>query len=86
MVWLLAPDADIFNFGRSLGNYFLKIILRRVIPTVIETSWHLFHLFLTYILTGIRTSIPTYTLTSTLTYTYIYICYTAPYFWTSYLR
>ena len=73
MVWLLAPDADIFNFGRSLGNYFLKIILRRVIPTVIETSWHLFYLFLTYILTGIRTSIPTYTLTSTLTYTYIYV-------------
>ena len=36
MVWLLAPDADNIQLWRSLGNYFLKIILRLVIPTVIR--------------------------------------------------
>lgn len=70
---VLAPDADIFNCGRSLGNYFLKIILRPVIPTVInETSWHL---FLTYTLTGIRTSIPTHSYSDINSDIYIYMLY-----------
>ena len=42
-----APTVGIFNFGRSLGNYVLKIILRSVIPTVTglhpgTCSWRLF--------------------------------------------